>query len=81
VATSIPINFNSAYAEMGKLLTDGTIKQGGIYDVDVKSGGLDYTKPVKIVPNAADVTKALDSAISRIKDGSLTIDPKREIKG
>ncbi|MCW2726592.1 MAG: Basic rane lipoprotein [Frankiales bacterium] len=81
VATSIPINFNSAYAEMGKLLSDGTIKQGGIYDVDVKSGGLDYTKPVKIVPNAADVTKALDSAISRIKDGSLSIDPKREIKG
>lgn len=81
IATSIAIDFESAYAQAGSLLADDSIEPSGIYDVNVESGGLYYVSPVINVPNADEVTAALDSAISRIKDGSLDVDPTREIQG
>jgi basic membrane lipoprotein Med (substrate-binding protein (PBP1-ABC) superfamily) len=81
VATSIPINFDAAYSQLGTLLADDKVEAGGVYQVDVKSGGLSFVDPVKNVSNADAVARALEDAISRIKDGSLEIDSTREVKG
>jgi basic membrane lipoprotein Med (substrate-binding protein (PBP1-ABC) superfamily) len=81
VTTSIPIDFDAAYAQLGALLADDAVEPGGVYDVDVESGGLSYVAPVTNVPNADEVAAALDDAITRIKDGSLKVDPTREVKG
>lgn len=80
MVTSIVLNFTSAYEEMGKLIKNGALEPGGVYDTDVASGGIDYVKDVRNVDDPAAVTAALDAAIKGIKDGSISVDATRMVE-
>jgi basic membrane protein A len=75
--TSVMINFDQGYDEIGKLFSEDSL-EAKVYDVDIEGGGLTYEEPFSNV--AEDIqTKALD-VLSQIKDGSIKVDATAEVK-
>jgi basic membrane lipoprotein Med (substrate-binding protein (PBP1-ABC) superfamily) len=74
--TSIVINMEQAYDEMGKLFTEKKL-QAKAYPVDVENGGLSY-EPFSNVD--AKVKSESDAVLTDIKDGKIQIDSKATLK-
>jgi basic membrane lipoprotein Med (substrate-binding protein (PBP1-ABC) superfamily) len=75
--TSVMINFDQAYDEMGKLFSEDAL-EAKKFDVDVEGGGLTYEEPFsnvsdKVAQQAADV-------VEKIKSGEIKVDATAEVK-
>jgi basic membrane protein A and related proteins len=75
--TSVMINFDQSYDEMGKLFADDALK-AKVYDVDVKGGGLTYEEPFSNVPDQVQ-TQSLE-VLEQIKNGEIKVDSNAEVK-
>jgi basic membrane protein A and related proteins len=74
--TSIVINMEQAYDEMGKLFTAKKL-QAKAYPVDIENGGLSY-EPFSNVD--AKVKSESEAVLKEIKDGKIQIDSKATLK-
>jgi basic membrane protein A and related proteins len=75
--TSVMINFDQAYDEMGKLFSEDAL-EAKKFDVDIEGGGLTYEEPFsnvsdKVAQQAADV-------VEKIKSGEIKVDATAEVK-
>jgi basic membrane protein A and related proteins len=75
--TSVMINFDQAYDEIGKLFSDGSL-QAKVYDVNIEGGGLTYEEPFSNVKEDIQ-TKSVD-VLNQIKDGKIKVDATAEVK-
>jgi basic membrane protein A len=75
--TSVLINFDAAYDEMGKLFTSDQLK-AKVYDVNVEGGGLSYEEPFKNVGDK--VSTEANDVLDKIKSGEIKVDSNAEVK-
>ena len=75
--TSVMINFDQGYDEIGKLFADGSL-EAKVYDVDIKGGGLTYEEPFSNVEEDIQ-TQSLD-ILEQIKNGDIEVDATAEVK-
>jgi basic membrane protein A len=74
--TSIVINMDKSYDEMGKLFSEKKL-EAKVYPVDVEGGGLSY-EPFSNVD--AKVKSQAEDILAKIKSGAITIDTKAALK-
>jgi basic membrane protein A len=74
--TSIVINMDQAYDQMGKLFKEKKL-EAKVYPVDVENGGLSY-EPFSNVSDK--VAQQAEDVLAKIKSGELQIDSKATIK-
>lgn len=75
--TSVMINFDQAYDEIGKLFSDGAL-EAKVYDVNIEGGGLTYEEPFSNVDE--DVEKQSLDVLDQIKNGEIKVDATAEVK-
>jgi basic membrane protein A len=75
--TSVLINFDASYDEMGKLYTSHQL-QSKVYDVNVENGGLNYDQPFENVSKK--VQSQADDVLAKIKSGEIKVDSTAEVK-
>jgi basic membrane protein A len=75
--TSVMINFDQAYDEMGRLFAEEALK-AKVYDVNIEGGGLSYEEPFSNVGDQV-VTKSED-VLDQIKSGEIQVDSEAEVK-
>jgi basic membrane protein A and related proteins len=75
--TSVMINFDQAYDEIGKLFAEDAL-EAKKYDVNIEGGGLTYEEPFSNVGKEVQ-TKATD-VMEQIKSGEIEVDATAEVK-
>jgi basic membrane protein A len=75
--TSVMINFDQAYDEIGRLFSEDAL-EAKKYHVDVEGGGLTYEEPFSNVGDEVQ-TKATD-VLDQIKSGEIEVDATAEVK-
>lgn len=75
--TSIVINMDKAYDEMGRLHSTGKLEPK-VYPMNVANGGLSYESPFKNVDET--VSEQAEEVVQKLTDGEIKVDPKAEVK-
>jgi basic membrane protein A len=75
--TSVMVDFDKAYDQMGQLFSDGSI-EAKRYDVDVKGGFLSYEEPFSNVGDK--VMEQAKEVLAKIESGEIAVDAKAEVK-
>jgi basic membrane protein A len=75
--TTVLVDFDKAYDQMGQLFNDGSI-EAKRYSVDAKGGFLSYEEPFANVSEKV-MTQAKD-VLAKITSGDIAVDAKAEVK-
>jgi basic membrane protein A len=75
--TSVMINFDQGYDEIGKLFSEDAL-EAKVYDVDVQGGGLTYEEPFANVPDSVQTDS--QAVLDQIKNGEIKVDATAEVQ-